>query len=135
MSWTRAVWVAIALMLVACAGGTDEAKRGVSEFRARVSQRSFSEIYRLAGHEFRRATSEEQFLRFLAALERKLGPWQSAPEPAWNVTRGTSGHLVDLTYQSQFVQGAATEQFSWRIEDGTAILMGYNVNSPLLVTE
>ena len=89
----------------------------------------------MAGTEFRQTATEEQFLRFMTALERKLGSWQSAREPVWNVTRGTTGHFVNLTYQSQFAKGAASEQFTWRIENGGPVLLGYYVNSALLVTE
>ncbi len=127
--------VPVALLFIACSGGTEEGKRGVADFRARVAQRSFADIYRAASPEFRQAAPEEQFAGFMNALDRKLGRWQAAPDPAWNITRGTAGHLVVLTYQSQFAKGAVTERFSWRIEHGTAILLGYNVNSPLLVTE
>lgn len=129
------VWVIASAVLVAGCGGTDEAKLGVSEFRSRVAEKSYADIYRTAGPELRQATSEEHFERFMSALERKLGAWQSAEEPAWNVTRGTGGHLVRLTYQSQFAKGPASEQFVWRIERSGAMLLGYHVNSTLLVTQ
>ena len=71
----------------------------------------------------------------MTALDRKLGPWQSAGDPAWNVTRGTNGHFVRLTYQSQFARGSAAEEFFWQVPHGRSILVGYHVNSPLLVSE
>ena len=40
-----------------------------------------------------------------------------------------------LTYQSQFAKGAASEQFVWRMENGGAALLGYHVNSPLLMAQ
>ena len=129
------MWVIASALLVAACGGTDEAKRGVAEFRSRAAQKSYSEIYRTAGAELRQAATEEQFARFMTTLERRLGAWQSADEPAWNVTRGTGGHLVRLTYQSQFANGAASEQFVWRMENGGPALLGYHVNSPLLIAQ
>ena len=36
---------------------------------------------------------------------------------------------------SQFARGPANEQFSWRVEQGAPLLLGYHVNSALLVTE
>src|SRR5262249_47330240 len=131
----RQTWLVVFALLLASCGGTDEAKRGVTEFRARVAQKSYGEIYRAATPEFRKAATEEQFVRIMTALERKLGAWQAAAEPVWNVTKGTQGTLVNLTYQSQFAKGAASEQFAWRIEGGRPVLLGYNVNSPLLITE
>ena len=129
------VWVIASALIVAGCGGTDEAKRGVVEFRSRAAQRSYGEIYRTAGTELRQAATEEQFERLMATVDRRLGAWQSAEEPAWNVTRGTGGHLVRLTYQSQFAKGAASEYFVWRIERDGPVLLGYHVNSPLLIAQ
>lgn len=126
--------IASALLVAAC-GGTDEAKHGVAEFRSRAAQKSYGEIYRTAGAELRKGATEEQFERFMTTLDRRLGTWQSTAEPAWNVTRGTGGHLVRLTYQSQFAKGAASEQFVWRMENGGPALLGYHVNSPLLMVQ
>jgi hypothetical protein len=128
-------WVIVSALVVAGCGGTDAAKRGVEEFRSRAAQRSYAEIYRAGAAELRQGTTEEQFARFMTAVDRKLGAWQSAEEPAWNVMRGTAGHLVRLTYQSQFERGGANEQFLWRVDHGEAILLGYHVNSPLLAAQ
>jgi hypothetical protein len=129
------MWVIASALLVAACGGTGEAKHGVAEFRSRAAQKSYGEIYRTAGAELRKGATEEQFERFMTTLDRRLGTWQSAAEPAWNVTRGTGGHLVRLTYQSQFAKGAASEQFVWRMENGGPALLGYHVNSPLLMVQ
>jgi hypothetical protein len=128
-------WVIVSALVVAGCGGTDAAKRGVEEFRSRAAQRSYAEIYRAAGAELRQGTTEEQFERFMTAIDRKLGAWQAAEDPAWNVMRGTTGQLVRLTYESQFARGGASEQFLWRIERGEAVLLGYHVNSPLLASQ
>ena len=122
------------LVLVACSGSAD-AQRAVAEFRARAAQKLYGEIYGSAAQEFRDATSEEQFMQFMAGLDRKLGSWQSAPDPQWLDRRGPAGHIVTLTYDSTFERGPAVEQFTWRIEDSEAVLLGYNVNSALFVTQ
>jgi hypothetical protein len=127
-------WVIASALVAAGCGGTDAAKRGVQDFRARVAEHSYAEIYRLAGTELQQAATEEEFEKFMTGVDRKLGAWQSSGEPGWNVTRGTGGHLVRLTYQSHFAQGAAVEQFVWRIERAGPVLLGYHVTSPLLAT-
>ena len=129
------VWLLVLPLLLASCGGTTDAKRGVADFRARAAQTSFSEIYWRAAPEFRQSATEEQFLRLMKALDRKLGPWTSAGEPGWNVTSGTAGQVVNLTYLSQFAKGAVSEQFTWRIEDGEPVLLSYHATSPLLITE
>ena len=129
------LWVIAPSLAVAACGGTDEAKRGVTEFRARVAQKAYGDIHRAAAAEFRQVGTEEGFVRFMAALDRTLGAWQSADDPAWKVHRGTAGHMVNLTYQSRFAKGAATEEFTWRIERSNPVLLRYNVNSALLITD
>jgi hypothetical protein len=125
----------VALLLTACTLGTNEAKEGVEEFRARVAQRSFSEIYQSSAPEFRQASTEEQFVNFMTALDGKLGPWQSGADAGWNVMRGVGGHSVRLRYDSRFAKGTAVEDFAWRIERGRPVLLGYHVQSPLLARE
>jgi hypothetical protein len=129
------VWLLVLPLLLASCAGTGDAKRGVANFRARAAQTAFREIYWRAAPEFRQSSTEEQFLGVMTALDRKLGPWTSAGEPGWTVTRGTAGQVVNLTYQSQFAKGAVSEQFTWRIEDGEPVLLGYHANSPLLLTD
>ena len=103
------VWLLVLPLLLASCGGTGDAKRGVASFRARAAQTSFREIYWRAAPEFRQSVTEDQFLGLMTALDRKLGTWASAPEPGWNVTSGTAGKVVNLTYQSQFANGAVSE--------------------------
>ena len=91
MRFGSRMWVVASALLVAACGGTDEAKHGVAEFRSRAAQKSYGEIYRTAGAELRQTATEEQFERFMTTLDRRLGTWQSAAEPAWNVTRGNGG--------------------------------------------
>jgi|ERR1043166_1764180 hypothetical protein len=109
-------------------------RQGVAESRARVGEHAFGDVYATAGPGLRQAVTEDKFLEFMDALDRKLGPWESASEPAWNVTRTTNGHFVRLTYESRFARGIAAEQFVWQIQNGRASFTGYYVNSPLLVT-
>src|ERR1044071_3446610 len=59
-----------------------------SGMRMRSGSRHLSD----GGVELRQVAKEEQFERLMTALDRKLGTWQSAAEPAWNVSRGTGGH-------------------------------------------
>jgi len=80
---------------------------------ALVSEHALNDVYPSADPGLRQTVTEDKFVAFMTALDRKLGPWQSAGDPAWNVTHGTNGHFVRLT----------------------SILVGYHVNSPLLVSE
>lgn len=133
MRCPRYLSLLVGLFLVSC-GGTDEAKRGVDDFRAAVANKKYHEIFENADPEMRQSGNEDQFVEFMNALERKLGPWQSAEEGVWTVSQSPAGRIVNLTYTSQFANGTGTERFMWRIVDGKALLVGYHVDSPLWVT-
>jgi hypothetical protein len=133
--WSVSTFLVVSALFLTSCGGTETAKSGVGVFRDRTTRQAYAEIYRDAAPEFRQTTTEGEFVKFMTALDRRLGRWQSAGDPSWNVTRGTGGQTVRLTYQSQFIKGSATEQFAWRIEHGAAVLLGYHISSPLLVSE
>ena len=73
-----------------------------------MAQHAFGEIYGSANPGFRDSVTEE---------------------------RTTNGHFVTLTYESRFARGRAAEEFVWQIQSGQPSLIGYHVNSPLLVTD
>ena len=135
----RQAWLpllASSLLLVSCSEGVDEAKQGVTDFRAAVSNKSYADIFRNADAEMRQSGTEAGFVEFMTALDTKLGPWKSADDPVWNVFTSTNaGRKVFLTYKSQFANGPGTENFTWRIDNGKAVLLGYHVDSPLWVTK
>src|SRR6476660_749999 len=64
-SWMGPLSFAVALLLVGCSMGTEEAKQGVSEFRAQVSQRAFNDVYDGADAIFRQAVTQEKFVVFM----------------------------------------------------------------------
>lgn len=123
-------------LLAGCSGKSVEAAQAATwQFRTRWTSGGYAEIYKQADAEFRASATEEQFKKLLDAIDRKLGPWQSAAEPIWLVSMGTSGHTVTLRYKSQFEKGPANEEFVWRVKGGGATLVGYHINSPLFLPE
>jgi hypothetical protein len=45
----------------------------------------------------------------------------------------SDGTFVQLEYETDFDDGAGTEEFTWAISDGQARLLGYNVTSKALL--
>jgi hypothetical protein len=68
-----------------------------AEFRTRVAERSFEEIYRMAGPELQQVATPERFVTFMSALETKLGAWQSAKAPAWTAPPPSSSRSASRT--------------------------------------
>jgi hypothetical protein len=54
-------------------------------------------------------------------------------DTTWNINAQLSGTIITLGYDTQFEQGR-TERFIFRIEDGKALLIRYDVYSPSLKT-
>jgi len=123
------------IALASCALGEDQrlATEAVSRFHSLYNAESYSVIYTSADTDFRKGTSETDYLTFMSAIHRKLGIHKSSVDAGWGVFKGLHGTQVTLVFNSQFAQGAATEQFTYRVSSGKPSLIGYHINSPLLI--
>jgi hypothetical protein len=122
--------------VVGCTGKSREAAQAATErFRARTLRGAFAEIYGAAAPDLRAAGSEEQFVKMMDVVGRKLGRWQSAEPQGWRALMGTGGRTVTLGFKSQFEKGVGHEEFQWRIQDPEPALVSYRINSPLLMPE
>ncbi len=126
----------VVLLSLACgcsAKSREAAEAGARDFRAQCARRAFADIYKAAAPDFHAATTEADFLKLMEGVNRKLGSWQSSKPRGWRVFTGLGGGMVTMGYESKFERGAATEEFRWRIREGRAILLGYQINSPAFV--
>ncbi|MGH9601270.1 MAG: DUF4019 domain-containing protein [Terriglobales bacterium] len=131
------------LALLACAAGCwtscsstqhkQTAEAAVQAFHTQLDAERYAEIHRGAHEDFRKSAREGEITEFLAAIHRKLGNVQSSSQEGWQVFVTTSGTRVHLNYKTQFANGPATERFTWMIVDGRATLLGYNIDSRLLI--
>ena len=101
------------------------------DFREHYERREFGQLYAGAAPEFRAGASEALFVEAMKNISQKLGTWQSARPLGMSRVKGED-HKVVSQYKSQFSKGEATENFVWRDEGGTPILVGYHINSRAL---
>lgn len=111
------------------------AAKGVQEFHARLDQADFSGIYQAADAELKKVTTEKDFIAFVAAVHRKLGPIQKSEEATWGINSHNLTTIVTLVYNTKFSAGDGTETFDFRVEGERAILVGYHINSMALITK
>jgi len=133
----RGFWTVVVLAgLAGCSSGEHmaTAQQGVAEFRGLMQSRQFAQVYAASSDEFRKATSEADLVRVLGALDKKLGSAKKAEPNGWNVNFQSSGTFVTLGFKTEFEKGSGAEQFVFRVADGRAALVSYNVNSPALLT-
>jgi len=110
------------------------AESAVVQFHNQYSSAQFHEIYNQADKGFRKSADEAKFVEYAEAVRRKLGTVRQASQTSWHVNSTTDGTVVTLSYDTEFSEGKGTEQFAFHIVGDKALLYGYNVNSPLLVT-
>lgn len=111
----------------------DMAKSKIPLFHSELNSGKYEVIYTEASQELRNADSEDNFVAFLSAVNRKLGPFESSTSETWKMNYNTSGTFVSVSENSNFEHGKATENFVYRIKDGTALLVGYHINSNALI--
>ena len=113
--------------------GMEISKSAVAKIHDQYNAGQFRDIYAQADDEFRKATSENDYLAFVEAVHRKLGTVKQSDQTSWHVNATTFGTIVTLTYNVEFNEGKGTEQFVFRVSDEKAQLMNYNVDSRLLI--
>jgi hypothetical protein len=135
----RTFLVIAALMAALCgcsmSADTALAEQGVPRFHEQLDAGRFDEIWEQSADELKKASPQPQFVEFLGAVHRKLGNTKSADKTGWNVNYQTSGSFVTLGYKTVFAEGDAQEQFVFRLQDKTALLVGYHINSMALITK
>ena len=128
----RLLIVALTLLLAACSFAADKntAEAAVERFHQMVAAGQFEEIYAQATPEFQRAGPRENAIALFREVRDRLGPVRQTSQQGWEVNMVDGGNVVTLTYETQFTQGRGTERFIFRVNGGSAQLLGYNINAP-----
>lgn len=119
------------LLLAGCAGGGGDvstAQSAVRAFRAQLAAGQGAAIYAAAAPSMREATRQGELMALLDAVHRDLGPFRWASYPRLK----RQGAMVRLDYASAYQRGPAAEAFVFRVENGRAQLVGYDIRSELL---
>jgi hypothetical protein len=107
----------------------------VKRFHDQFNTAKFTDIYRETDDQFKQAVSEQEFSDLLQAVQRKLGTVKDVKGSSWGVNTTTAGAMATLSYDVEFTEGRAAEQFVFHITGNQAKLVRYNINSPLLITK
>ena len=122
----------ILALLGACSDtidGKSIAEPAVARFHQQLAAKNFEAMYAEGSQEFQQAAPKEKVLALYAAVDRKLGPLQDAKQVNWRVETKNLVTTVVLVYESKFKEGGATETFTYKVTNGKAELVGYNINS------
>ena len=126
----------IAIMAAALAAGgcsfsqaKETAEAGVVQFHQMLDAGRFHDIYTGTSDDFRRVSTEAEFIRLLQTVHDRLGAVRQASESDWRVNFSGGSEFVVLHYATQFASGRGSEEFVYRVSGGGAHLAGYHINS------
>lgn len=106
----------------------------IAGFHQKLNAQDFAGIYGAAGPDLKADATQDQMVQLLTAVHGKLGNFQSGADTGWHETVNNNGHFLSVTYSAKYDRGAATESFEYRMSGGQALLSGYHVSSPALIT-
>jgi hypothetical protein len=132
----RVLVVSVTLSLTACnpAADTKAAEQSVVSFHQQLDAGQFDQIYASTTPEFKAASTRDDFTKLLAAVHRKLGNFRSGQTGNWNDNATTGGHFLTLERSAQFERGPAQEEFVFKVDGKSAVLVGYHIASNTLIT-
>lgn len=122
-----------AVVMSSCSGGENlaSADKAVDRFHQQLNANQFEIIYTQSSPALKSATSKDDMVKLLAAVRSKLGPYKSGTRNSWRVNYGSNANTVVL-FDSTYEKGKAQETFTFENE-AKAPLIGYNINSPILI--
>ena len=125
-----------ATMLAACNpfAQAEGAREQVDLFHERLNAGNDKAIWTNAGAEFREATSQEDFARLLGTIHKSLGDAGETSQAGMRVNTNTQGTFTTLQMETTFERGKGLETFMFRGSGDSLQLIGYNINSPEMMS-
>ena len=125
-----------ATMLAACnpVAQAEGAREQVDLFHERLNAGNEKAIWTNAGAEFREATSQGDFARLLGTIHKSLGDAGETSQVGVRVNTNTQGTFTTLQMETTFERGKGFETFMFRGSGDSLKLIGYNINSPEMMS-
>ena len=139
MIWKHTLWVAAAaLSLAGCMsqGDTKASDAAMAQFYQQVAAKDYGGIWDASAPGFQSSTPRDIFGGMMQRIDRKLGVCQP-PVKQFNfhINVGTDGTTISQGWQRTCANGPLAEQVVVLIAGGKAKILGYNAQSPLLLTD
>jgi hypothetical protein len=132
----RRLLLASLILLPSCSGGEDlgAANREIGRFHAELNAGQFDRIFAESAPEWKQASPRADTIKLFTAIHNKMGAYVSGNQNSWRVNYGTGGTIILVLYDSKFQKGDGQETFTYRRSGDDVQLVGYNLNSPTLIT-
>jgi hypothetical protein len=138
MNFKHTSWIVAVLLLAGCIdkAGTKAADDATAQFYKALAAKDYGGIYDAAAPQFRATAGRDLFIGMMQRVDRKLGDCQ-APVKAmdWHMNTTPSGTFLAQGYTQACANGQLTETLTVVVNSGKAQVIGFNANSPLLLTD
>ena len=112
---------------------TAEADKAAADFHGLYDAEDYDKIFDTAHSDFKGLKPKAEVISFVRSVRDKLGKVKSSNRTGWQANSVNMKTNVVLTFSTEFMNGEGVETFTYRIEDGKAILLGWYVNSNDLI--
>jgi hypothetical protein len=128
-----AMVLAASVALAGCSMGQDLAvtDSAVADFHAKLNGGQFKAIADASGPEIKNGSTD--FGGLIEAIHTKLGTFKSTTRSGFNDNINNGDHTFTTSYASVYSSGPATENFVYRLNSGKPVLIGYHVESAVLL--
>lgn len=126
-----AVFIFLTISCSSFAKGDKLGEPAAKNFHNQLNAGKYTEIYAQADDAFKKVVPEQKWIELCEKIKRKLGSFKSSKSAGTKMSTNNSGTFATITYDSEFTEGKATEEFMFRITDDKALLFNYELNSPL----
>jgi hypothetical protein len=126
------------LLLISCLTRRQDAlvtQNAVDEFHQLLRAHQDQQIFARATPEFRKLMNLETTQALFTRVRKRLGAPAFSQPTRIQVNHMPGGTFILAQFRTRFEKAEAQENFTWRIQDGKARLVGYSVNSPLLLVD
>ncbi|HYO90354.1 MAG TPA: DUF3887 domain-containing protein [Pyrinomonadaceae bacterium] len=113
--------------------GRELSESAVARFHNQFNSGQYPEIYNQTDEGFKKGSPEAEMTALLSAVRRKLGTVKNTNQVKYNINSTANGATVTLSYETEFTDGRATEQFIYHVSGNEAKLYRYDIMSSLLV--
>lgn len=109
--------------------GKDMAAAAIVDFHQQFNAGKFKELYAAGHDDLKAAAKEEDFVKLLEAVHRKLGKYVKSTDAGWRVNTFNLKTVVLLTQKAEFEHGKGTETFSYIVSGESCLLQSYYIQS------
>jgi hypothetical protein len=110
------------------------AEAAATTFHGELNAGDFDAIWSGADDSFRRASTRENYDKFIGAVHRKLGLVVNTTTTGWAIKNFNFQTSVVLVKRSEFEHGSGVETFTYAVHGDSVKLVRYDINSTELVT-